>query len=373
MYQNHKGIVSKCQLVSIRALPYSTNELLLKNSQMKTLLKTLSCFLLFVLLSSLTVQLAFDGPYPRPLGPQFDIKIAQNYRNDIETQKPDLLLLGDSMLGKGVDAETMEGHLGDSVYKIDIPGGSSAIWYLIMKSNIYPAKHRPQRLVIFFRGTMLTTPDFRVHGSSNLGLLNKYATMEDTLFRRRAYTDHMNPIDKAFSLYLPVYGYREEIITALEAGFRHTLPGLFNGCSPECADDAMEAVLRGDIAPEQLAEYIIRLDMALYAGRRLDFAHQVERSFLPEIIRMAQEKGMQVVMVRMPTQIFPNPELEPDGLDAYNADLEAYLSEQGIPLLNFEHDPRFAPEDFTEPTHLNQEAKQRFTEILAEALLGLQP
>ena len=108
-------------------------------------------------------------------------------------------------------------------------------------------------------------------------------------------------------------------------------------------------------------------------GRKLDFAYQLEHSFLPEIVRMAGEKGMQVVMVRMPTQIFPDPALEPEGLAGYNADLGAYLGAQGIPLLDFEHDPRFPPEDFTEPTHLDAEAKQRFTKILAEALLKLQP
>jgi len=340
---------------------------------MRTLIRTLSVFILFVLLSSLAARLAFDGPYPRPLGPQFDIRVSQNYRAQIKSQKTEVLLLGDSMLGKGVDAEKLQDLLGRSVYKIDIPGGSSAMWYLIMKSNIYPAKHTPETLVIFFRGTMLTTPDFRVEGSSNLGLLNKFATMEDTLFRRLAYTGRMNPLDKAFSLYLPVYGYRTEIVTALDAGFRHALPGLLNACSPECADDAVEEVLRGDIAPEHLADYIIRSDMVLYAGRRLDFAYQLEHSFLPEIVRMAGEKGMQVVMVRMPTQIFPNPELEPDGLEEYNANLEIYLTEHGIVLLNFEHDPRSPPEDFTEPTHLDNEAKQRFTGILAEALLRLQP
>jgi len=340
---------------------------------MRTLIKTLSVFILLVLLSSLAAQLAFDGPYPRPLGPEFDIRVAQNYRRDIESQKTDVLLLGDSMLGKGVDVEKLQDLLGRSVYKIDIPGGSSAMWYLIMKSNIYPSRHTPEMLVIFFRGTMLTSPDFRVEGSSNLGLLNKFATMEDTLFRRLAYTERMNPVDKAFSLYLPVYGYRMEIVTALDAGFRHFLPGLLNGCGPECADDAVEEVLRGDIAPRQLADYIIRSDMVLYAGRKLDFAYQLEHSFLPEIVRMADEKGMQVVMVRMPTQIFPNSELEPDGLAEYNAGLEIYLEEHGIVLLNFEHDPRFPPEDFTEPTHLDNEAKQRFTEILAEALLRLLP
>jgi len=340
---------------------------------MRTLIRTISVFILLVLLSSLAAQLIFESPYPRPLGPQFDIRVAQNYLNDIESQKTEVLLLGDSMLGKGVDADKLGEYLGRPVYKIDIPGGSSAMWYLVMKSNIYPADHTPETLVIFFRGTMLTSPDFRVQGASNLGLLNKYATMEETLFRRLAYTEHMNPVDKVFSLYLPVYGYRVEIVAALDAGFRHTLPGLLNGCDPECADDAMEEVLRADAAPEQLADYIIRSDMVLYAGRKLDFAYQLEHSFLPEMVRMAREKGIQLVMVRMPTQIFPDPALEPEGLAAYTADLGAYLGTQGIPLFDFERDPRFPPEDFTEPTHLDDEAKQRFTGILAEALLGLQP
>ena len=340
---------------------------------MRTLIRTISVFILLVLLSSLAAQLVFESPYPRPLGPQFDIRVAKNYRTQIETQKTDVVLLGDSMLGKGVDAERLGDYLGRSVYKIDIPGGSSAMWYLIMKSNIYPAKHEPEMLVIFFRGTMLTTPDFRVEGASNLGLLNKFATMEDTLFRRLAYTERMNPLDKAFSLYLPIYGYRGEIAAALDAGFRHTLPGLLNACDPECADDAVEEILRAGVAPGQLADYIIRSDMVLYAGRKLDFAYQLEHSFLPEMVRMAREKGILLVMVRMPTQIFPDPALEPEGLAGYNADLGAYLGAQGIPLLDFEHDPRFPPEDFTEPTHLDAEAKQRFTKILAEALLKLQP
>jgi hypothetical protein len=340
---------------------------------MRTLIRTLSVFILLVLLSSLGVLSVFQGLYPRPLGPQFDIRIAQNYRKHIQSQRTGVVLLGDSMLGKGVDAQKLEKLLGRSVYKIDIPGGSSAMWYLIMKTNIYPAEHTPQTLVVFFRGTMLTTPDFRVEGSSNLGLLNKYATMEDSLFRRLAYTERMNPLDKAFSLYLPIYGYRAEIVTALDAGFRHALPGLLNACDPECADDTVEEVLRGDIASEQLADYIIRSDMLLYAGRRLDFAYQLDHSFLPEMVRMAGEKGIQLVMVRMPTQIFPDPALEPERLSEYNADLGAYLGAQGIPLLDFEHDPRFTPGDFTEPTHLDKEAKQRFTGILAEALLGVGP
>ena len=82
---------------------------------MRTLIRTLSVFILLVLFSSLGVLSAFEGLYPRPLGPQFDIRIAQNYRNQIESQRTGVVLLGDSMLGKGVDAQKLEKLLGRSV------------------------------------------------------------------------------------------------------------------------------------------------------------------------------------------------------------------------------------------------------------------
>ena len=88
-----------------------------------------------------------------------------------------------------VEDVAVEENIGEPVYKLDIPGSSSALWYLVLKSNIAPAKPAPGSLVILFRDTLLTTPTFRTL-PPYLGMIDKFASPGDTLVIQRAYLAH---------------------------------------------------------------------------------------------------------------------------------------------------------------------------------------
>src|SRR5512139_3672477 len=114
--------------------------------------------LLALLMLSTAVLLPsyFRGIYPHAAGPVFDKDVSRLYLHEIQRQNPQVVLLGDSMLTKGVDLQRFQERSGVPTYKLDIPGSSSALWYLVLKSNIVPANPAPRTVVILFRDTLLT-------------------------------------------------------------------------------------------------------------------------------------------------------------------------------------------------------------------------
>jgi hypothetical protein len=106
-----------------------------------------------------------------------------------------------------------------------------------------------------------------------------------------------------------------------------------------------------------------------------DFPAQLERSFLPEIVRIAREAGIKLVLVRLPTRTTAEndpqslPAWHRDWMPGYEADLFAWLAEQGVGSLDFEGDPRIPVDWFARGDHLGEEPGQaEFTKILAAAL-----
>ncbi|MEW6029466.1 MAG: hypothetical protein AB1564_06375 [Chloroflexota bacterium] len=326
-------------------------------------------FFALLLLASLAVRFAFQGPYPDAPGPHLTPRIAREYLQEIKSRRPQILLLGDSMLTKDVDADLFQAQVGLATYKLDVPGSASALWYLLLEHNILPADEPPQTVVILFRDGLLTAPSFRADGPY-FGMLDKYSSAEDTLFLQLAYVQRMSLPERALDMFLPPYSYRVELLDALGAFQRHVPPSLL-GCDTPCADAAFDSVLRSDIPPEVLSSMILDAEQELYSSSALDFDKQVAHSFLPEIIGLAEERGIRLIFVRAPTNLFPNPAAEPNGLETYIRDLQTYLIERGILFLDIAHTPHIRPEHFSDPHHMTPEGKAIFTQVLAVVLRPL--
>lgn len=332
---------------------------------MRPTLRFAVLFAILLVSTSIFLPIYFRGPYPHPVGPTFDKAVSKLYLREINSQRPAIVLLGDSLLTKDVDAAKLQTFLGLSTYKLDIPGSSSALWYLVTKSNLIEAKPAPRYLIVLFRDTILTAPTFRTTGPY-FGLIDKFAAPDESLLLQRAYLEDLNPIQPAFEMFLPLYTYRGQERASIDSALRHTLPARFD-CDHPCADDAMQSAL-GDIAPQIYAASILQAEQALYTPEELNFSRQVERSFLPETIRLAKSRGIQPIFVRAPTNIFPNAASQPKGLEKYIADLYDYLAAQNIPMFDLSHVEGIGPAQFVDPHHMTLEGKAIFTQALAEAL-----
>jgi hypothetical protein len=327
-------------------------------------------FLLFGLLlltSTFYLPRRYELTYPQPLGPQLDDYIQRRYRNAVEDDLPDLVLVGDSVLELGVNQDQLAELTGKKVYKIGLFGAASAEWYLIIKNNILQAEHKPRVVIIFFRDSILTAPAYRVTGKY-FQRVDELATPDDSVLLQKAYINTMNPLEKWADQYLPLYISRLRIRETLDFYLRYSLPRLA-GCDTACTDNAtLQVFQENNIDEKLLVDAVATAESYLYTSERLDFHSQVDKSFLPDILQLARENGVSLILVRTKNLFYPDAPSEPLSLRRYIQNFKTYAEENGVIVLDFAHDERLTPGLFYDPLHFTEEGARVFTNLLAEAL-----
>jgi hypothetical protein len=122
--------------------------------------------------------------------------------------------------------------------------------------------------------------------------------------------------------------------------------------------------------PDQFNRAINLAEGFLYTHESLDFETQINRSLLPEIIRLCKENDIKLILVRTKTIRFSREIPEPAALTEYVTDLNSYLKQNDVPLIDFSRSDRLSPNLFVDINHLNSNGKRVFTEMLVE---GIQP
>lgn len=303
--------------------------------------------------------------FPRQPGPEFDRHVRKTYTTLLDETQPDIAMLGDSTLMDGVDPDLLAGLTEKKVSSFHAPGSSSALWYLILKNNIVVAQHPPQAVIIVFRDTILTAPGYRVYGAYFTSL-DEYAKSQEPILLKRAYLNQMNSLEIWSQGHFPLYSARDQIRQKIDSRIRYTLPGWL-ACNRSCTDDSMYNLFTSaDLEPGQLRNAVAAAEGYLYTPSQLNFNRQVERSFLPEIIRLTKEQGIQLILVRLKNQTTGN--YETSAVREYIHDLSEYLENQKVIFLDYGRDPRLSHEYFGDGLHLNSEGRVLFTNILAEGL-----
>jgi hypothetical protein len=319
-----------------------------------------------------TLPARFDMQYPAPLAPEFDVSQKLGHLEYLETSRPELVLIGDSQLFLGIDRERLSADLGLDAYKIAIPGSGSAIWYLVMKNSVVEASHTPRLVVVTFRDTLLTLPDYRVNGRY-FDLVDDFAKRSEPVLLQLAYINQMSPAEMVAERYMPLYSARREIREGLDRALRYDLPAL-SGCDAACADTAVESVFgRERLDPAALSAAVDAAQQSMFTPAAFDFDERVGRSFLPEIIQLASERGIKIAFVRMKTLIYPTPASEPPAMSRYMQRLRTYIEVHGAAFVDFGHDERLRPELFFDEMHFTSDGAAVFTDLLAaelEPILG---
>jgi hypothetical protein len=323
-------------------------------------------FLLFfsgaLLVSGFLLPRYYNLPYPAPLGPQFEPDIKKEHLREMEESQPDLVLIGDSVLYEGIDPILLTDQLGLESYAITAPGSGTAAWYLLIKNIVIESAYRPKYIVIPFRNTMLTVPQYRTTGRY-FELLDDFAGKNEPLVAQLAFINQMNPLARFAEQYIPIYSARLELRNDLDNFVRYT-PASVLGCSRDCTDEAVSSIFGREVDPMALNQMMEDAAKTLYAPEEMDFKGQVGTSFLPHMIQLAKKNQIDLIFVR--TKIFGP---EPLTLNQYAADLDAYLLEnEHVHLLDYSKDPRILESDYVDSLHMNDFGQQKFTKILADDL-----
>jgi len=314
-------------------------------------------------LSGIVVSRRYGLTLPRPPGPRFDRQVRKDHLDALVKGEPQIVLIGDSTLIYGLDEQVFSRLTGRPAYSIGIQGSASAFWYLVLRNNILESPYKPPLLVIVFRDTILTAPGFRVQGSY-FEPLDEYARHNEPLLLQLAFVNEMNPLERWADAYLPPYAARLDVRREIDTQIRYSILK-WTGCDVQCADDSLETLYNGaNLDPDAVTS----AEEYLFTPEQLNFDRQVDRSFLPEMIRLTRENNIQLVFVQIKTLVRESQSADPLALAGYFTALRAYLERQAIPYLDFSSDERLKQEYFISPTHLSEFGKEVFTRLLAESI-----
>jgi hypothetical protein len=327
----------------------------------------ISLIALMGLVSGYVLYFYADG-YPFPIGAQFDPHIRNKYEQMLNKEEPQILVLGDSVAETNVNKDLMTEESGKRVSVISESGAGSALLYLILKNNIADVNPKPEYLIVLFRDTVLTSTAFRVHGNF-FAMMDEFAGADDDLVLQLAIRDRMNPLETLGEAYIPPFWARSKLQASLVSRVLYLPTRAFFGCNLECSDEAMNKVFGNqNFDPDQFNTAINLAENFLYTDESLDFETQLDRSLLPEIIRLCKENDMKLILVQTKTLRYSREVPEPAALTEYVKDLSTYLKQNNVMLIDFSHNERLSPSLFVDINHLNSDGKKVFTEMLVEAI-----
>lgn len=338
---------------------------------MRSFLRYFLLFLVVIITLNIYLPIRYGTPYPAQPGPKFTDTIDGRHILLMNKKHVRIALVGDSALKASVDPETLSTSLEIPSHVISIPGSTSAFWYLVIKNLILETEKKPDYIIIFFRDTILTVPNFHVNGGY-VHEIDEYATSHEEVLLERAYLNFINPLEKWALAWFPLYRLRAQLTGSVDYYARNMLPSLFMICKRDCLDRANAVIFQAkNLQKEFRTAALVGEQDILYTRQAMDFKAQIDSSFLPLIIHMVRENGLHLILVHERTLLFPSLSTEPEALHKYKADLAAYLKENNVILLDYSHDPRLPIEYYSDPIHMDKTGKTIFTQILAEALRSL--
>jgi hypothetical protein len=296
--------------------------------------------------------------------PQASHKYLKRYQRWMNDSGADVVLIGNSMLGKGVNHRVLSHRFGRPFLMFAKGGTASAAWYLEIKNVVLPAPRRPELVVIFFRDTFLTRPDYRTRAEYR-ALIRDFSVGDEPLVQELAYD--RDRFDQMISALLPAYARRGRLTKRVDRVVKDSFVAAALGSRGGDVDHAIGRVFRDE---QMLTAAITREQEAAETTQGdEDFERNVGTSFLPHIIGLAERENIRLIFIRVKRRRDTQGDREPPALKSYIHDLGEYLAKRNLPFIDFTHDDRIRLEHFGKGDHLNRaEGRTLFTRLVAEKL-----
>lgn len=292
----------------------------------------------------------------------------REFRRTMARTKPEVVLLGNSMLGSGVDPKVLRKLLKARVAKLDEGGSETAFWYLALKNVVLERPEKPRLVVIFFRDYYLTDPTYRVGGKYRKRVLGMYRG-DEPLVDELAYGASLS--DRVLGA-LPLHRARWRAAEALDRSIKEGVAARILGLGAAGPAKAIAAVFAEDKADQTLLSAMQRAAEPEDAPGKHDFGGRLPASFLPHIVALIEQADVDLAFVRVKRRRDVAPGRQPPALLGYIADLEAYLAAHDAAFIDFTGEARIREEHYGAGDHLNTSKGQPlFTRLLAKRLKPL--
>jgi hypothetical protein len=288
----------------------------------------------------------------------------------LQAQRPDWILIGNSMLNCRVKQDYLREISGQRVTELSISATKSAMWFLMFKRMVLESGVKPRCVTFFFKDRDLTWPERRVHSNEEMiarldGRLQPewqqvLGDYDEAL--RQPFIDLSRQIGSTLNQLLPAEPLREWARAKLQkTSFNATQFGATHDYAARRSE--LNKVLSAENQRTDVKR-AVQEDPAVLARKErqrriediepLEFNPAASASFLPHLIALAKEQGIKLHFHRIKV----NPSLErtdsiPERtMPKYLADLSAYLQREGCLFTDESDEPSLTQEMYVDDVHL---------------------
>ena len=292
---------------------------------------------------------------PRPREP-FDESAATALRE----AQPEFLIIGDSMAGIRIDPRHLSRVTGRSVASLVQQGAPVAFWYLQLKNLVIGnGLHKVRGVVFFFRDDQLTT-QVEVHGP----VLDRAARQSEPELDRVLAAHRLGAFSDVHRTARAVYQFD---LTRVWLEPRLTRAPAAVVAKPLAPDELIDAINTDVFALDKLRK-LEAADLPQAQEEFLDFDAQLNRSLLPEIIRLAERANIRLAFVRVQRRPSPDgPPRQSAALARYIDDLRAYVTSRGAWFHDDRGDANQPLSVYADGDHLRFDQRIPYTERFARS------
>jgi hypothetical protein len=286
----------------------------------------------------------------------------------------DVLFLGNSLLGYGIDVEGFARRSGRTADALWAVNSASGWWYLALDRFVAETEHRPGLVVLCFSDDWLTKT-WLMGGDHELDRMVALLDAED---RRAGRADRVaesahSDVFVFLERHWPLVAIRMRVRGRVESAIKGYIASM-SGRSLREIDGSLQRtfdLVEKDSELQDRREAAQPVDLRLY-----DFDRVKQQSFLPDLLDLASAEHIPIVFLRMPRKETPSRRADTPAeiaLRRYIADLDHHLTERGFTLLDLSEIDGLTPESFSFSDHLNASGTADFMPVLEAALQPFLP
>jgi hypothetical protein len=209
----------------------------------------------------------------------------------VNAQKPDAIMIGNSMQGEGIDFRALSKDSGLKVMSMNTGAAMTAWQHGIMKNVIAKADVKPKYVILVERGNNYTCPQRRAGEGPDRDAIEKVTGPDRSLL--------------------------EQLVVKAEG--------------------------QPKIGAPDFEDYF------------WDFDKSVGTSFLPDMLQLAKESGYKLILVRHKSRAnADNPLWETPRLKEYGDKLAAWCRDNNVVFLDYSNHPDLRPEHYASGDHLSR-------------------
>ena len=283
---------------------------------------------------------------------------------ELRANRPRYVLIGNSMLGSRIDSALLEREIGEPVGFLKRNGSASAVWYLALKNYVAEAGLGDCNVAIFFRDTTLTRPGLRLRRKAALRTVSREddPTLEAILAGSES-TWQERTRNAALTWANPEV-WRSSFRKAVNRAALSRNSKIAGIEMIEMDVQRINTVFAlDDLRGEDEDEIPESGNLA-----RFDFEANVEHSFLPHMLDLADQHGFKLWFIQVKRRPRRSGLSRPHtpALNEYTRLLRAYVEGRNAGLIDLRESPKVTLEMYGIRDHIARDQRDAYTRMFPE-------